>query len=224
MHSLSHFFSAAFPAASSGAYNISAGSAHHRAASEQQQRVQSERDAVLSTLDEVSRHLGSSATPAACRLRHDVDQALRSADLSECSGAPAHLPSLAQAQEWLLEARFDERVNPGALTRLRGALAATHRQWQEFELPQEGPLSRSLHQLRQEVDAASTRSKGQIDAKRLHQFDQRLEALKVQALDFVADRGAMINARLRSQQLANATLPPGCPYMPPLPRKELRDE
>ena len=204
MARLSTLFSAFSPCTPSGSYNIAAGEARHAAACDKRQRSELERKEVLSVLEDARRELDGVGTPAARRLRNDIDRALAMAAVSELSSEPASLPSLARARLWLQEARFDERVHPGAFERLQRALTALPRQWKSWGIPTQGPEYQALHRLQQALDAARRKAHGRLGVKQLHQFDLTLQAIREQASELVARWDELIHARVAWQQRVDA--------------------
>lgn len=191
---LSGFFSCL----SSGRYDVAAHAARHAEAANQRERDDAERLSVVSTLQEALTHLRCVDTPAARRIRGRIAEALRHEDVRRISGEAPRLPSLARAQEWLMSARFDEQVRPGALRRLLVAVADEQAQWRALGIPSTLPLHRSLTQLAVDIGNAITLTNGRLGPKRLQDFDERRMDLRTRALDFVAKRGERIEARVRA--------------------------
>lgn len=171
--------------------------------------------AVLSTLKAVLQELADLDTSGARKLRADVQRLLDKADQAQRTLDPAsHLPSLVQAREWLAQARYDARTNPGALNRLRLGLLEFQARWTAFSLPSEGRLRRPFLQLQEEIDQAVRASSGRPGAEKLWKFEERLKTLNDELLDWNAQRDAAINARLRSQlggpaERLRSSRPPG---------------
>lgn len=138
------------------------------------------------------------------QLRADVSRLLSDAQASAARGEPRRLPSLAIASEWRDQARFDCRINPGAVRELFRAKGDLLRSWASCNLPQACAPRQALLGWERDFSRLLYRSAAKPNYEALREFSQRLGNIGEQALDVLAERGERLHARLRASRHARA--------------------
>lgn len=173
---------------SSGSYHVPTATYTRFARRSDGPPVKEARNQVGLTLEAVLKQLPEDGTRVGNQLRGDVQRLLSGKN-------ERHWPSLAQAKEWLYQARYDSRTNLKALGRLPTAVARLQREWKALDLPPQLSLRKEIDRLAVLIDTTVTRSKSSSKFYEMAQIDARLSSLHAEMLALNARRTELTNGR-----------------------------